>query len=68
MFAITVPLLLIGILTMWTMQSRIRYTLVALAMAWRLVFSMAVGQLGLSTPAEVRSTRVKMMFIARLAF
>lgn len=70
MFTMTLILLLIGILNVWTTRARIGYTQAALAMFWNLIFDMTVGQLGWSLPAEVGSTRVrqKTVCLARNAY
>lgn len=70
MLAMTIILILIGILNVWTQHTSVGMFQAVLTLAWTLVFQLSAGQLGWSLPAEVGSTRLrqKTVCLARNAY
>ncbi|KAL2695086.1 hypothetical protein AAEP93_004147 [Penicillium crustosum] len=70
MFCMSIVLIIIGILNVWTERSSVGFTQAGLAMFWNLLFDMTVGQLGWAIPAEIGSTRLrqKTICLARNAY
>lgn len=66
----TVILMLIGILNVWTSKPSIGMVQAVLTLVWTFVFQLSAGQLGWALPAEIGSTRLrqKTICLARNAY
>ena len=69
MAGMTLTLIVIGILNVWTDHKGISITQSVLTLVWTLMFQLSAGQLGWALPAEMGSTRLrqKTICIARNA-
>lgn len=52
-------LVLIGILNVWTKNPSVGMAQAVLTLAWTFVFQLSAGQLGWALPAEIGSTRLR---------
>jgi len=70
MFTMSMILMTIGILNVWTDRKDIALTQASLTLIWTLVFQLSAGQLGWALPAEMGSTRLrqKTVCLARNAY
>lgn len=59
MGAMTIVLILIGILNVWTARHDVALTQACLSLLWTVIFQFSAGQLGWALPAEVGSTRLR---------
>jgi MFS transporter, SP family, general alpha glucoside:H+ symporter len=59
MAVMTVLLMLIGILNIWTDNPAMGMAQAVLCLAWTFVFQLSAGQLGWALPAEIGSTRLR---------
>jgi len=60
----TVELLLIGILNVWTERSSVAWAQAVLTLIWTVTFQLTAGQLGWAIPAEVGSSRLRQKTIS----
>ena len=59
MLAMSVELILIGILNVWTSRTSVAWTQAILTLVWTFTFQLSAGQLGWALPAEIGSTRLR---------
>ncbi|KAH7367723.1 general alpha-glucoside permease [Plectosphaerella cucumerina] len=59
MFGMFLVLLLIGVLSAWTVRPSVAMAQAVLTLAWTFIFQLSAGQLGWALPAEIGSTRLR---------
>lgn len=55
----SLELILIGILNVWTHKTSVAWTQAILTLIWTFTFQLSAGQLGWALPAELGSTRLR---------
>lgn len=70
MFGMSMILMTIGILNVWTGREAVGYAQAVLTLVWTFSFQLSVGQLGWAIPSEIGSTRLrqKTICLARNAY